>query len=210
VVPGLPDDAAIRSIRAIQELAALAIPRDPALARSAERGANTAIALLNCLRLGLDVPAGAAAMIGEAIRQEAVPQVRLWRGAIVNAGKALQGREGPWGQHPDHYEVVLIVVSLMTQSFPPTFAERLNLMTLAEADRVEDTAALLQTCVIPGPGDPKPRSKKGKKPGAAKARQWQAIAVELLIRAGLEPATMTKTERKRCEEKIARAAKRTG
>lgn len=178
-----PVDPGTRAFLAVRELATEARAIDGDLAGVAEFVANLAIGALQGLRIGAPlVDVREIAALRKACEVARGHTARVWRKEIEHAGTSLKGTKDP----DRRYAIAVgAIVRLAATSVDPKDHDALS--ALAWPDRFEATADLLATCT----SEP---SKKGKQAGAAAARQWESIAVELLIRAGIQKPGSTKAK----------------
>jgi hypothetical protein len=178
-------DPFVMAVTSVRELAKDARGRNPDLAASAQQVADAAIAVLQGLRLGIVFDEKAIEIVRGASDQLRGNIAALWRGEIKAAARFMKKHS-----KLPRRDIAMTAIFSVSEKAPPEHRERLR--GLVHPDQVDATADLLSKCTS-GP------SKRGKN----SARQWQAIAVELMIRAGIMPAPLTKKERRSAEGKLA-------
>lgn len=198
--PRPPPDLALPVFLGLKALAAEAVIRDKELAAKALHVAEMATAVLQGLRYGVDlVSAKEVAILSEAAQDLRGKIPAKWKRTLESAPR---GRSD--------YEVVVSTLLQLDGVLGDGHPHRGKLLALAMPERVQESAALLRTVAVrpkDNLGLSRKRasvpSKRGKEAGQGLVRQWESVMVELLIRAGIEPATMTKAERKRYAETLA-------
>ncbi len=185
------DDPVFRAWHAVSELAAAIQGDHPELAEAAKGVALLAITAMQGARVGImTVTWEQIKILYRADHDAGVRRAETWHREIEGAGAALKKAKGAERQR---VVVTAIWEIAAVSSIDPGFREAL--MALVQPEQFEATATLLAKCTGV-------RSKRDKPGAPPKVQAWQGIAVELLIRAGLLPATMTPLEKKRFGEKF--------
>jgi hypothetical protein len=193
-------DAGTRAFLAVRELAEEVRTRDGELTHVAETVAYLAIGALQGLRVGeqlLDDRQIAALRKACEIAQGT--KARVCQDAIEHAGRVLASAAVRERRYAATVRAIAIIASL---SVDPN--DHAGLMQLAWPERWEATAELLATCSPPRlveDGRARVRKSEPSKKGKRAAKQWESIAVELLVRAGILKVTPTNEKAKRKEHR---------